>query len=248
MAESQQAKVQAEFARAAEGFAERTVGRFDDMDVLGFSELPDGASVLEVGAGTGNFLQLFEPRAARLLALDLTTEMLVEARSRHPRIEVVVGDGAKLPFPSKSIDLVMSAQALHHIWEPLPILKEMRRVVKPDGRIMLVDQVSIESYEKTAFMNHLELIRDPSHATSRPPSAFRLMVRAAGLKIEKEKLWVGPSSFSKWMWPGEFPQERIDAVREAIEKFGVETGMDFVPDGDDFTFTRRRIMLLASRA
>ncbi len=50
------------------------------------------------------------------------------------------------------------------------------------------------------------------------------------------------------MWPGEFPQERIDATRDFVERFGSETGMDFERDGDDWVFTRRRIMLLARRA
>jgi hypothetical protein len=120
--------------------------------------------------------------------------------------------------------------------------------MKRDGRMLLVDQVSTESYEQAAFMNEMEIIRDPSHAVSRPPSAMRIIVRAAGFDIEDETLWSGKNRFSKWMWPGEFPDERIAAVRDFVERFGHETGMEFKPDGDDFVFTRRRIMILARRA
>lgn len=218
------------------------------MDPVGFSQVPQGATILEVGAGTGNFLALFEDRAGRLIALDLTPGMLAEARSRHPGLELVGGDGAKLPFRSGSMDVVASAQALHHVWRPVPLLQEMRRVLKPEGRVLIVDQIAPESFEQTAFMNEIESIRDPSHAISRPPSAFRLMLGAAGLEIEKETLWEGRQRLSSWMWPGEFPPERIEAVRQAIERFGSETGMGFRPEGDDFVFTRRRIMLLAKRA
>lgn len=240
--------LQEEFERAAEGFAERTKGRFDRMGVPGFSRVQEHETVLEIGAGTGNFLSLFEGRARRLIALDLTHGMLQQAGKRHPNQELVVADGLRMPLRNRSIDLVTSAQALHHIFEPVPFLKEMRRVCAPGGRVLIVDQMATESYEQIAFMNEMEVLRDPSHAMSRPRSAFRAIVMAAGLEIVDEKLHEEQGRFSKWMWPGEFPQERIDKVREFVGKFGPETGMDFEPDGDDWTFTRRRIMLLATRA
>jgi SAM-dependent methyltransferase len=242
------ARIQTEFERAAEGFAARTKGRFDAMGVPEFSRVEPHETVLEIGAGTGNFLSLFEGRAARLIALDLTHGMLKEARKKHPSQELVVADGLRMPLRNRSIDLVTSAQALHHIFEPVPFLKEMRRVCTQGGRVLIVDQLATESYEQIAFMNQLEALRDPSHAVSRPPSAFRAIVMAAGLEIVDEKLYEDESRFSKWMWPDEFPDERIEKVREFVAKFGHETGMDFEPDGDDWVFTRRRIMLLAERA
>ncbi len=236
-----------EFDRAAKGFAARSAGRFDNMGVVEFSRVRREDTVLEVGAGTGNFLALFEGHAARLVALDLTEGMLREGARRYPFLNLVLGDGARLPFRSRSLGLVTSAQALHHVFEPVPFVMEMRRVCAGDGHVLIVDQAATESYEEIAFMNELEVIRDPSHAMSRPPSAFHAIVMAAGLEIADERLYEDQSRFSKWMWPGEFPQERIDATRDFVERFGAETGMDFERDGDDWVFTRRRIMLLARR-
>lgn len=239
--------LQAEFNRAAQGFAERTKGRFDEMGAPDFARIQAHESVLEVGCGAGNFLQLFEDRAARCIGCDITPGMLAVARSQHPGLELIQGDARRLPFRSGSVDVVASAQALHHIWEPVPVLMEMRRVAGEHGRVLIVDQHATESYEQAAFMNQLEAIRDPSHAVSRPPSAFRVIVRSAGLEIEDEHLWEGTNRFSQWMWLGEFPEQRIADVRAFIEKFGPETGMNWERDGDDWIFTRRRIMLLARR-
>lgn len=237
--------IAAEFDRAASAFAERTQGRFDAMDVVGFSRVAPADTVLEVGAGTGNFLALFEGVAARRVALDLAHGMLQEARDRHRDLGLVQGDAFHLPLRGGSVDLAASAQAFHHIFEPLGVLRELRRVAGARGKVLIVDQLSTERYEEIAFMNQLEVIRDPTHAVSRPASAFRMLTQKAGLQIIDEKVFEDPSSFSQWMWPGEFPQERIDATLEFIERFGVETGMDFERDGDDWAFTRRRIMLLA---
>ncbi|MDQ3963972.1 MAG: class I SAM-dependent methyltransferase [Actinomycetota bacterium] len=217
------------------------------MDVLGFSLVPPGATVAEVGAGTGNFLALFERFAGRLIAVDLTPAMLAQAVARHPDMEAVVADGAAIPLRSRSIDLVCSAQALHHIREPVPVLKEMRRVCRDDGRVLIVDQVATERAEEAAAMNELDRLRDPSHAGCRPPSAFRIMMTAAGLEIEDEEIVESEDRLSHWMRHDEFPEDRVRAVRRFVAERGAETGMRWVREEDDWIYTRRRIMLLARR-
>ena len=236
-----------EFTRAAATFAERTRGRFDHMNVVEFSGVQPGATVLEVGAGTGNFLDLFSEVTDRLIAVDVTEEMLRTARSSFADMDTVLGDGFRLPFRSRSIDLVASAQMLHHIHEPLPLLKEMRRVCSDGGRVLVIDQAAPESYEQAAFMNQLEVIRDPSHAQSRPPSGLRVLLQAAGLIIEAEKLTTTTQTMSQWMAPGEFPDERFEMVGEFIEKFGPETGMGFRRERNEWAFNRERVMFLCRR-
>lgn len=244
---NQRAVLNAEFERAAPSFAERTRGRFDHMDVVGFSRSTLGATVVEIGSGTGNFLSLFGEVAGRLIGVDLTEGMLREAQRAFPDMLLVRADGARLPLPSRSVDLVTTAQSLHHIPDPLPILKEMRRVCTDEGHVLVIDQAATESFEQAAFMNQLEVIRDPSHAVSRPPSAMRILVRSAGMAIVDERLVDTEQRMSTWMVPGEFPHERFAQVTDFIERFGHETGMDFVEKDGEWTFTRRRFMLLTRR-
>ncbi|MGI8709049.1 MAG: class I SAM-dependent methyltransferase [Actinomycetota bacterium] len=247
MNDAHRAEIQEEFGRAAEPFARRTAGRFDALDVVAFSQVRPGASVMEVGAGTGNFLSLFRELAGSLLGVDLTHEMLRVAGEVHEGLDLVVGDGYALPFASGSVDLVTSAQTFHHLHRPVPVLMEMRRVAAPTGRILVVDQVASERYEEAALTTDLETVRDPTHAASRPPSAMRIMLGAAGLRIIDERIVEDQQRFSRWMWRDEFPQERIDAVRAFVEQHGDRTGMGFEREGEDFVFVRRRMMLLAER-
>ena len=234
-----------EFTRASSSFADRTLGRFDRMDVLGFSSPRAGGTVAEIGAGTGNFLSLFAEVAGRLIAVDLTAAMLQQARSRHRDMLVVAGNGRALPLAPRSIDLVASAQVLHHVPDPLSFLKEMRRVCAPAGKVLVVDQVAPDRFEEAVAMTELETLRDPTHASSRPPSAFRILLASAGLRLVDERIVSSRERFSAWMWPQEFPAERIEAVRLFIEQRGAQTGMDWRREGDDLTYERRRIMLLA---
>ena len=239
--------IRAEFQRTAPQFSERTAGRFDDMDVVDFSRVKPGASVLEVGVGTGVFLSLFREIAGLRVGVDLTEAMLAEAHRRDLDIALVTGDGRRLPIRSKTIDLATTAQTLHHVPDPLPFIKELRRVTQKDGHVLVVDQVATERYEEALLMTRLEMIRDPSHAASRPPSTMRSLLMAAGLEIVDEKLVESRSTFDSWMPAREFPPDRIQETREFIDRLGPETGMDFRQEGDELAFTRRRLALLAHR-
>jgi SAM-dependent methyltransferase len=239
--------VKEEFERVAELFSRRSAGRFDDLGAVEFARTNPGERVIEVAGGTGNFISAFSEVTDDLTIVDLTEGMLRVAHKHHPSMKLVVADAARLPLRSGSVDLATSAQAFHHIYEPVPVVMEMRRVVRKDGRVLIVDQVTTEKYEEIEALMELESLRDPSHAASRPPSALRLIVRAGGLEIVDEKIHVDEQRLSSWMWPVEFPQERIDAVRTWIERWGYKTGKDFRREGDDWVFTRRRMMILAER-
>jgi ubiquinone/menaquinone biosynthesis C-methylase UbiE len=239
--------VRSEFTRTAPVVTQRTKRRFDDMNIVPFSRLRSGGSVLEAGVGTGVFLGLFEDVARLLVGVDVTEAMLVEARRSNPGLVLVGGDGRRLPLRSQTVDLATTAQTLHHVPEPLPFIEELRRVVRAEGFVLVVDQVATERYEETLLMNKLEAIRDPSHAASRSPSTMRSLILSAGLKIVDEKFVEERSTFESWMPPQEFPSDRIAETRSFIDRFGSETGMDFRKEGNELAFTRRRMAILARR-
>ena len=236
--------IQSEFTRTAKTFGKRTIGRFDHMGVVAFSRAESGSSICEVGAGTGNFLSLFSDVAGHLIAVDLTEAMLLEARRLHDRMDLVIGDGGGLPLRSSSIDLVACAQMLHHVGDPVPVLSEMARASRK--HVVVVDQISTEEPSEIEAMNAIEMLRDPSHASSRPPSALRALLSAAGLDTVDEAIHETEDSFSKWMAADEFPQRRVDAVMGFVETRGAETGMGWTLQDGEWSFVRRRMMLLAS--
>jgi hypothetical protein len=73
------------------------------------------------------------------------------------------------------------------------------------------------------------------------------MVRAAGLRVIEQHIHEERSLLSKWMWAEEFDDDRIAATKAFIDMHGHETGMQFEHEGEDYSFTRRRLMLLAER-
>ena len=90
----------------------------------------DGATVLDVGCGTGSLSCHIAPRVGHLTGVDISKQSIETARERIPQAEFMPYDGKRLPFPDNTFDLVFASCVMHHVppaeWESL--LSEMRRV------------------------------------------------------------------------------------------------------------------------
>jgi SAM-dependent methyltransferase len=108
--------------------------------------LPKGerATVVDIGCGTGELAVAISKRLrqARIVGIDASPSMLLWA-SRHEttdgRIRFLVGDGARLPVPDVSVDVVVSTLSLHHWTDPAAVLTEIDRVLAPGGCALIYD-------------------------------------------------------------------------------------------------------------
>jgi SAM-dependent methyltransferase len=94
--------------------------------------------VLDVGCGTGVLARVAADRVAeesRVTGLDLNDGMLAVARRLRPQIDWRQGDATKLPFPDETYDVVMSQFALMYFPDRSAAIREMVRVLRPDGRL-----------------------------------------------------------------------------------------------------------------
>ncbi len=98
--------------------------------------------VLEVAVGTGKNLQYY-PRGCRIIGIDVSREMLNVARERAAKLSMEVSpllaDAEALPFSDKSFETIVSSLSTCTFPNPVNALREMARVCKPAGRILLVE-------------------------------------------------------------------------------------------------------------
>ena len=107
--------------------------------------LPLSGHVLEIGTGKGRFLAALTKHADRITTLDVDAEQQRAAKLhiRQTRagcgIRFVVHDAGHLPWPDASFDTVASVNTFHHLERPMRVFKEMLRVLRPGGKLVLCD-------------------------------------------------------------------------------------------------------------
>lgn len=119
-----------------------------------------GESVLDCATGTGDlafeFKRVVGPEG-RVVGSDFCEEMLSEARLKceklHHAVEFIAADAHHLPFADNSFDVSSIAYGIRNVENPVDVLKEMARVVKPGGRVMILETGDTQMPAIRPFIN-----------------------------------------------------------------------------------------------
>jgi SAM-dependent methyltransferase len=143
-------------------------------------------TVLDLACGGGLVVCAYAPHVRAASGIDLTSAMLDQARALASakgltNVEWHQGDVRALPFSNAAFSIVVTRFSFHHFQDPLGALREMARVCRPGGRIVVVDMIASEDSAKAAAWNRLEALRDPSHFRALSLSELGALFPAAGL-------------------------------------------------------------------
>lgn len=135
------------FNRVAPEWEDLRRGYYDESVINRLSEmklLKKSMTVLDLGAGDGYLSRAVARSVKKVVAVDISAEMLRELAKKAGdeginNIQTLESDGCDMPVADSSIDLVCANMYLHHIEEPELALKEMKRVLKPGGKVFLAD-------------------------------------------------------------------------------------------------------------
>jgi len=127
------------------------------LEILGDEPVQE---LLDIGTGTGRILEILAPQVSRGVGIDLSNGMLAVARSNIEgkglmNIHVRKGDMYQLPLEDASVDLAVLHMVMHYSDDPLEVIREAARVLRPRGRLLVVDFAAhTEEKLRSQFQHH----------------------------------------------------------------------------------------------
>jgi ubiquinone/menaquinone biosynthesis C-methylase UbiE len=128
-------------------------------DLLALLDLLDENWVVgDLGCGAGHISEALAPSVGRVIAVDESGPMLAAAQERlksHSNVELRTGTIEALPIEDAALDAAVLFLVAHFITDPTKVMREIRRVLKPNGRLLIVDLMSHDRVEYIVQLGHV---------------------------------------------------------------------------------------------
>jgi ubiquinone/menaquinone biosynthesis C-methylase UbiE len=213
------------FSRVAANYTRSTFHASSErlQEVLDLAQPSPGDLALDVATGTGNTAFALAPHVRRVIGLDLTREMLEQARRiaaerSIDNVDWVIGDAERLPFDEDTFDVYVVRAAPHHFPDVDAFLRESLRVLKPGRAAAFVD--CAPPMPARDVLHEVEMRRDPSHVRSLTVEEWVSKLERAGFEIEsatgRELDW----NYDEWMANMAVAPELSSELASVIEATG----------------------------
>lgn len=257
MKSSNKAQIQQAFTQQAAGFESKRMN-FSKQDYLCSAVqkiVPSKTdAVLEVAAGTCACGRAIAPYAGNVVCLDMTPAMLSigksEAGKNHlDNMTFVLGDAVELPFLNGSFDIVLSRLAFHHFSNVKQAFAEMVRVLKPGGKLVVIDMEAAEEPLREAE-DSIEKMRDPSHVRNLSENEMLALYRDSGLSVSCCEVTKMPVVLQNWLEHTKTPPEIQAQIKDKVldeMNGGGKTGLAPYVRDIELCFDQRWLLLIGKK-
>jgi ubiquinone/menaquinone biosynthesis C-methylase UbiE len=259
VSETHKAQVQAQFGASAHDYVTSPghAGGADLEQLVAWGRKRGAPRVLDVATGGGHTALSFSAFTPTVISTDLTPSMLEAARgfirskaAATGNVRFLASDVEALPFPDGSFGVVTCRLAAHHFPAILPALKEVARVLRPSGSLLVEDILGHDDRELAAFILEIEKRRDPSHVRALTHREWEAFLKAAGMTVIDENTLSKSRPWEEWTARMRMtPEAKADLerfVRDAPERCR-EAFSFTMEDGRIQTFADRLILIRADR-
>jgi len=209
---------------------------------------------LDVGCGGGHMATALAKSIRKLVAVDITPEMLVQtnklAEERGQRnLRFCLADARNLPFQSNAFDIVSCRIALHHVYNADRAVTEMGRVLKKGGRLFIQDILGLDDSRARNYMDEIERLRDPSHIKNYSMEEWKKFFVRGGLKVIHSEVVYGAYDFKEWTSRSGTPVDHVEKIKIRLHNMPelVEKYLQTSYSGGEWSIQMRYILLLMTK-
>jgi ubiquinone/menaquinone biosynthesis C-methylase UbiE len=221
-------RIEREFSRAAKAYVTETDrSQAEELELLlANAGALDGCRALDIATGGGHTAIALAKAGARVAAIDGNYEML-DAASGFAAEQGVTVDFCRhstdeLPWEAESFDLITCRAAPHHFVDLKQFIAEAARVLVPEGRFMIIDQITPANPVFAAAVNEIEKHRDASHVEAYTTVQWIDRLADAGFDPILLVRWRRTTRFREWAEAAMLPEAEKASVERDIRGYPEE--------------------------
>jgi SAM-dependent methyltransferase len=195
-----------QFGRAAAAYA--TAGLFaagEDLARIVEAARPAPSDrALDIACGAGHVALALSPHVESVVGVDITAPLLTEARRLAlergvATLDLVAASAHAIPLKDGAFDIVTCRYAAHHFPDISGALREMSRLLADGGRLLIVDVVGPHDANLDAWLQRIEILRDPSHVHDHSLADWMALFEREGFSVTSLRTWKLPLDVDAWL-------------------------------------------------
>jgi ubiquinone/menaquinone biosynthesis C-methylase UbiE len=245
------AEIKREFSNQAQSLNNSPIFNNNDIidTIISLADIKPDSNVLDLACGTGIVTKALAKTSKHIYAVDITDEMIKMTKAMcikngFDHVKVLKGNAEKLNFDNEYFDIIVTRLSIHHFMNPDLTIKEMKRVLKPNGTILISDIYSSNDTEDAELHNAIEILRDPTHIKMLSLSEFEKLFSSNNLAITETSFINIEREYDEWLTITNAPEryQSLYIILKNLIKCGMTADIDLKYEDNKIYFLHKWVI------